>query len=69
MTERIPAESEFVTPAWVEQRLEISRPTRISLEQAGQLHPIRLTPNGHRKYRRAEVDALAAHGSRLENGR
>lgn len=64
MTERVPTpeETEFVSPAWVETKLDISRPTRLELERVGKLHPIRLTPTAHRKYRRAEIEALAEGG-------
>lgn len=59
MTLRIEAAPPALKPAsWVEARLGISRPTRIKLEDDGVLHPIRLTPNGQRRYDPAEVEAL-----------
>lgn len=56
------AESALVSPGWVEAHLGISRQTRLDLEERGALTPIRLTENSHRRYRRAEVVALAEGG-------
>jgi len=49
-----------VSPGWVERRLNISRATRLSLEERGALIPVRLTAQSHRRYRLAEVEALLA---------
>jgi hypothetical protein len=53
----------LVPPHWVERRLGIARPTRIKLEQEGKLTPVRLTTGSHRRYDRAEVEALATAGT------
>lgn len=53
------AESALVSPAWVENKLGISRQTRLHLETQGVLNVVRLTPTSHRRYRRDEVAALA----------
>lgn len=52
------AESALVSPAWVERVLGISRQTRLHLEAQGVLLPLRMTPTSHRRYRRADVEAL-----------
>jgi hypothetical protein len=49
----------MVAPSYVEKRLGISRPTRLVLEGKGILNPVRLADGSHRRYHRAEVDALA----------
>jgi hypothetical protein len=49
----------MVAPSYVEKRLGISRPTRLILEAKGILNPVRLADGAHRRYSRAEVDALA----------
>lgn len=53
----------LVSPGWVEKRLNISRTTRIALEDRGALTPVRLTESSHRRYRLDEVEALAAGGA------
>ncbi len=62
LNQHVVDESAMVDPAWVERRLGISRPTRLALEDKGLLHPVRLTTGGHRRYDRAEVEALAVAG-------
>lgn len=52
------AESALVSPAWVENALGVSRQTRLDLERKGVLTVVRLTPNSHRRYHRAEIEAL-----------
>lgn len=52
------AELALVSPAWVERALGISRQTRLHLEAQGVLLPVRMTPTSHRRYRRADVEAL-----------
>ncbi|WP_295792048.1 hypothetical protein [uncultured Microbacterium sp.] len=42
----------------MERRLNISRPTRLLLEEQGVLTPVRLTPSSHRRYRLDQVEAL-----------
>lgn len=48
----------WLTPAAVAKRLGVSAKTVQRLANAGHLHPNRL-PSGHRRYKAAEVDALA----------
>ncbi|HVX06651.1 hypothetical protein, partial [Humibacter sp.] len=48
-----------VDASYVERKLGISRSTRLRLEDDGVLNPVRLTPSSHRRYTKAEVDALA----------
>lgn len=49
----------LVSPGWVEKRLNISRTTRLALEERGALEAVRLTKRSHRRYRLADVEALA----------
>jgi predicted DNA-binding transcriptional regulator AlpA len=55
----IEASEELVPLAYVTQRLAISRASVYRLESEGVLHPVRFTPASHRRFKRAEVDALA----------
>ncbi|CAD5999482.1 protein of unknown function [Agreia sp. COWG] len=57
--QQVTDESAMVAPAYVERKLGISRPTRLGLEEKGLLNPVRFGDSGHRRYNRAEVDALA----------
>jgi excisionase family DNA binding protein len=51
---------ELLTTAEVAKMLRVSRSRVKELVTVGVLHPIRLTPNGHFRYHRTEIQALIA---------
>jgi len=51
--------SELVSAGEAVRLLPISRSTLLRAERAGYIIPLR-TPGGHRRYRRADVEALIA---------
>ncbi|GAA1007988.1 hypothetical protein GCM10009551_088870 [Nocardiopsis tropica] len=58
-----PAVAERLTQSEVTSALRVSRTTLMRYEAAGLIHPYRV-PGGHRRYDRAEVEALAAERAR-----
>lgn len=55
--ETTPEPSPLMTPAEVQQALNVSRSTLVTWDAEGLLKSIRL-PKGHRRYRRADVEAI-----------
>ena len=53
-------ESAMVRPAWVRQRLGLTRQALLKLEDEGVLVPVRYTATSQRRYDRSAVEALAA---------
>jgi predicted DNA-binding transcriptional regulator AlpA len=62
LNQQEPTESAPLRQPEVMTLLGVSRTTLIEMEKRGEIHPFKL-PSGHRRYRRAEVDALTERAS------
>ena len=68
MTTTLEDELQLLTPAQAAKTLAISRKTLDRLCEAGALKPVRLFPNGNRRFRISDIHALVVETKEDDDG-